>query len=1365
MEGFNPPAPPAPQPTETGTPPTSNSPPSSQLPPSEPPSTQLPPSEPTPAPPPEPTPTPTPEPTPAPTPEPTPAPTPEPTPAPTPEPTPTPTPEPTPAPTPEPSPAPTPEPTPAPTPEPTPEPTPVPTPTWLPPPGQDPVKNPPVSPLVLDLNGDGLDLISLGNSNAYFDLDANGFAEHTAWIGGDDGFLGRDINANGRIDDRTELFGAVDPSTAQTLNGFAALATLDSNGDDRIDSADAAFDELLIWRDGDGDGLTDGGELQSLAIAGVTGINLGASYVNDWYGENWVSHEAGFTTATGGAGTIADVWFETDTLMSRHRYGQQPVQYDTAVWALPDLKGYGVLPDLRAAMQGRADLRAGVSDLISQAGILSQPQFIAAIESVLHTWAGSAAVDPSSRGAFIDARHLAFIEKIYGRAWVDSTGAGSNPGPNAGAKLEELYERIKTSLTAKVLVQVPMAALLQSISAGSFSLNAALPYGELSLLTYNPATDRIVGSVTDVIAVAVAQATAPGQTRNEAVATFVDAVTLLSLFHVDLSTSKDAFAATIRTELGTLGAGAQWQTVADAALYGKQVSVGTELGDTLTVRGTAQSSEILIGGAGDDALNGGSGDDTYVWARGDGNDTVTEATNSGQADKLILDGVDPADVTLVRNGNNLSIVIAESAPGAGDGGTIVLNAQLDDYYAQGIERIEFADGTIWTANDIRLALLAASSTGGNDDIVGFNTADTISGGAGNDLLQGKGGDDSYVYARGDGSDTIVEETLKGYADRLVLQNVESGAVTLVRTGNDVTLVIAESAAGAGDGGSVLLKDQVDSYYGRGVEQVMFADGSIWTANDIRFMLASTAGTAGNDVITGSNTDDVIAGRGGNDTINGKAGNDTYIYTRGDGADTITEDTNSGVADALVLRGVTPSSVSIVRSGLDATLVVAESAPGAGDVGSILLKSQLDDYYARGVEQVTFDDGSFWTANDLRTRVLAMESTSAADTITGFNTADIIRGGTGNDTINGKAGNDSYHYARGDGADTVTEDANGGTSDRIVLEGVGQSEVQLVRNGLDLTLVVAESASGAGDGGSILLKNQLDDYYSRGVEQVTFDDGSFWTANDLRTRVLAVESTSAADTITGFNTADIIRGGTGNDTINGKAGNDTYHYARGDGADTVTEDANGGTLDRIVLEGVGQSDVQIVRNGLDLTLVVAESAAGVGDGGSVLLKNQLDDYFSRGIEQVTFDDGSFWTANDLRASVLAESSTSGNDSITGFNTNDTIDGGGGNDTINGASGQDRLTGGSGVDNLTGGLGNDTFVFRSGFGSDVIADFKDTTSENDVIEFSSAEFAAFADILAASTQVGADVVITVSPTDALTIKNWTLTKIGADDFLIV
>ena len=47
--------------------------------------------------------------------------------------------------------------------------------------------NPPPSPLVFDLDGDGVELVSLADSRAFFDLDVNGFGERTAWVKGDDG--------------------------------------------------------------------------------------------------------------------------------------------------------------------------------------------------------------------------------------------------------------------------------------------------------------------------------------------------------------------------------------------------------------------------------------------------------------------------------------------------------------------------------------------------------------------------------------------------------------------------------------------------------------------------------------------------------------------------------------------------------------------------------------------------------------------------------------------------------------------------------------------------------------------------------------------------------------------------------------------------------------------------------------------------------------------------------------------------------------------------------------------------------------------------------------------------------------------------
>ncbi len=62
------------------------------------------------------------------------------------------------------------------------------------------------SPLVLDLDGDGIELTDPWRSWTYFDIDEDGFAERTGWVSPDDGLLALDGNANGTIDDISELF-------------------------------------------------------------------------------------------------------------------------------------------------------------------------------------------------------------------------------------------------------------------------------------------------------------------------------------------------------------------------------------------------------------------------------------------------------------------------------------------------------------------------------------------------------------------------------------------------------------------------------------------------------------------------------------------------------------------------------------------------------------------------------------------------------------------------------------------------------------------------------------------------------------------------------------------------------------------------------------------------------------------------------------------------------------------------------------------------------------------------------------------------------------------------------------------------------
>ena len=137
-------------------------------------------------------------------------------------------------------------------------------------------------PIVLDLNGDGVTTTNVQENYVNFDLNVNGFAERTGWIDGNDGFLVRDINGNGKIDDGTEMFGdkTLLKNGKTASNGYIALKELDGNGDGKIDSKDTAYNELKIWKDSNSNGVTDNGELFTLAELGIESINTNYTYKN-----------------------------------------------------------------------------------------------------------------------------------------------------------------------------------------------------------------------------------------------------------------------------------------------------------------------------------------------------------------------------------------------------------------------------------------------------------------------------------------------------------------------------------------------------------------------------------------------------------------------------------------------------------------------------------------------------------------------------------------------------------------------------------------------------------------------------------------------------------------------------------------------------------------------------------------------------------------------------------------------------------------------------------------------------------------------------------------------------------------------------
>lgn len=141
----------------------------------------------------------------------------------------------------------------------------------------------PNTPILIDLEGGGL---RFSNIAVPFDLRGDGQVHSVSWPEPFSGaaFLAYDRNADGTIDNGSELFGnstplgwAADGPTA--ANGFEALASFDApenggNGDGVIDQEDMVFDHLVLWSDSDCNGTSDAGELRTATDAGLKWISL-----------------------------------------------------------------------------------------------------------------------------------------------------------------------------------------------------------------------------------------------------------------------------------------------------------------------------------------------------------------------------------------------------------------------------------------------------------------------------------------------------------------------------------------------------------------------------------------------------------------------------------------------------------------------------------------------------------------------------------------------------------------------------------------------------------------------------------------------------------------------------------------------------------------------------------------------------------------------------------------------------------------------------------------------------------------------------------------------------------------------------------
>ena len=170
-------------------------------------------------------------------------------------------------------------------------------------------------PVAIDLNHDGV--ISYGN--VAMDVNGDGQLDHTAWVGAQDGVLVWDKYQDGQVHNNSQYAFAQYATQSHTdaagnvraatdLEGLAEA--FDSNHDGEFDARDAMFSQFKVWQDANQNGVSDAGEVHTLAEAGISSIHLTSDGVarTPVVGVN----EAGHTTATATDGShvlVADVGF------------------------------------------------------------------------------------------------------------------------------------------------------------------------------------------------------------------------------------------------------------------------------------------------------------------------------------------------------------------------------------------------------------------------------------------------------------------------------------------------------------------------------------------------------------------------------------------------------------------------------------------------------------------------------------------------------------------------------------------------------------------------------------------------------------------------------------------------------------------------------------------------------------------------------------------------------------------------------------------------------------------------------------------------------------------------------------------------
>ncbi|MBL8503148.1 MAG: DUF3060 domain-containing protein, partial [Rhodocyclaceae bacterium] len=586
---------------------------------------------------------------------------------------------------------------------------------------------------------------------------------------------------------------------------------------------------------------------------------------------------------------------------------------------------------------------------------------------------------------------------------------------------------------------------------------------------------------------------------------------------------------------------------ADDALWGTSGGdVMTGLGGADQIHGGA-GNDALDGGAGYDNLDGGAGSDVYMFSRGNGEELIYDTGPDTDIDALrFAADIVPSDIVVTRDEWNLYLTVR---------GTEDV-AVLDGWFSgpEGrIERVEFADGTVWEANSLegRLYDSRVAGTAGNDRLNGTAGRDLIEGFEGDDVLNGRAGADAMLGGTGndtyhidDAGDAVSELADEG-ADRVV------STVSHVLGENVENLTLSGTAPINGTGNALS-----NAMVGNAASNTLDGQGG-----DDRL-----TGGAGDDILVGGEGNDVLNGSAGADTMAGGVGNDTYHVD--DLGDTVTEFADEGTD-----RVVSAISYTLGENLENLTLFGTEAIGGTGNA--------LNNVLAGNAASNTLD------------------GLGGDDRITGGAADDVLIGGEGNDVLNGSAGADAMSGGAGndiyyvdDTGDVVTEAAGEGT-DRVVA-----TVTYLLADDVEnLTLSGAEAINGFGNAlGNVLAGNAATNLLSAGagIDRLNGATGLDFLDGGEGDDVLAdlsgagyFNGGAGNDSLRGDAAADFFMGGIGNDSLNTGTGADVIAFNLGDGQDTVAASTD---ADNVLSLGGGidYADIRMRKSGNHLVLDIGAS---------------------------------------------------------------------------------------------------------------------------------------------------------------------------------